>query len=173
MEPIHQRIHKSPPPVPILSQTNPLHAPNPTSWRSILILSPSTPRLSKWSLSLRFPHQNPLLSPLRATCSARLVLLGNASVNNLKFTRQQRNTDYTHSLRHPPLLELRELILRQGKLATYTRGACRKYEPVELIKRLQNVLKISLLQHVCAYVKLLLHSRQVSKRHLPYRENCF
>ena len=34
---------------------------NPTSWRYILILSsPSTPGFSKWSFSLRFPHQNPV-----------------------------------------------------------------------------------------------------------------
>jgi len=32
--------------------------PHPTSWKSILILSPSTPGSPKWSLSLRFPHQN-------------------------------------------------------------------------------------------------------------------
>ena len=39
--------------------------PHPTSWRSILILStPSTPRSPQWSLSLRFPHQDPIHLPL-------------------------------------------------------------------------------------------------------------
>jgi hypothetical protein len=31
-----------------------------TSWKSTLIILPSMPRSSKWSLSLRFPCQNPV-----------------------------------------------------------------------------------------------------------------
>ena len=58
---VHYRIHKSPPPVPILSQFDPVHtpSPHPTSWRSILILS-SHLRLSLPSglITSGFPNGN-------------------------------------------------------------------------------------------------------------------
>jgi hypothetical protein len=43
--------------------------PHPTAWRSILMLSYHLRLSSKWSLSLRFPHQNPAYaSPIPHTC---------------------------------------------------------------------------------------------------------
>ena len=64
---VHNHIYKCPPPVPILSEIYPVHAPHPTCWRSILILS--VPGSFKWSLSLRFSHHNPVCTlPLPHTC---------------------------------------------------------------------------------------------------------
>ena len=76
---VHHRIHKCPPPSPILNQIHLAHAPT-SHFLNIhfTIILPSMSEASKWSLSFRFPHQNPVyISPLPQTCyvSRHLILL--------------------------------------------------------------------------------------------------
>jgi hypothetical protein len=50
---VHNRIHKSAPPVPILSQIDPVHAsPSNLSQVHFNIILPSTPGSSKWYLKV-------------------------------------------------------------------------------------------------------------------------
>ena len=61
---VHYRTQKRPPTVPILGQPNPVHIP--TSHLLEIhpnIIHPSKPRSPQWSLSLRFPHQDPIRRP--------------------------------------------------------------------------------------------------------------
>ena len=72
---VHYYIHK----YPVLSQLDQSMPPHPTSWRYILILSSHLLLgLPSGLFPSGFPTKTlytPLLSPIRATCSAHLILL--------------------------------------------------------------------------------------------------
>jgi hypothetical protein len=71
-------VHKSPSPVPILTQTSLVHTtPLYFSKIHLNIILPSTSKLSYSSLSFWIYHQNPMCIPLPsmcATCPANLIL---------------------------------------------------------------------------------------------------
>ena len=71
----HYRIHSSTPPVPVMSQKNPVQD-IPYRFLKIHfdIIFPSTPRYSKWSFSFQTVHTF-LFFPTCATCSAHFFLL--------------------------------------------------------------------------------------------------
>ena len=67
---VHYRIHNSSLPVPILSHTNPVHAPPSYVWKihfNIILIS--TPMFFRWLLISGFPNQTPVsTSPVSHTC---------------------------------------------------------------------------------------------------------
>ena len=78
---VHHRTHKRPPPIPILSQLHPVPT-TPSQFLKIHlnIILPSMSWSPQWSLSLRFPYQNPVYAsplppPICAACPAHLILL--------------------------------------------------------------------------------------------------
>ena len=108
---VHYRTHKRPPPVSILGQPNPVHiltshlleiCPN--------IIHPSTPRSPQWSLSLRFPHQDPIQYFLLSSHkwhdfrqkiieSKMCVLISSSELSEILFILLRNQGDFTLRLR--------------------------------------------------------------------------
>ena len=99
---VHYCIQNSPPPVPILSQINPFHAPLSHFFKiHFNIIFPTMPGSSKWALSLKFPHQNPVCtSPLPHLCymprPSHLLDL----ITHIIFGEYRPLTSLLHSLFH-------------------------------------------------------------------------
>ena len=86
---VHYHIHKSMPPVPLLSQISPVHAPSHFLNIHFNIILPSKPRSSKWFLFMKSPHQNPEsppLFPICAMCPTHLIHVDH--LNNIWWALQ-------------------------------------------------------------------------------------
>ena len=104
---VHYRLYKCPPTLPLLSQINAVHDPTSCLLRIHLnIILPSTSAFPKWSLSLTIPHQSPdapLLSPIRATCPAQLILYD--LITRTIFSEEYRSLSSSlYSFLHSPVI---------------------------------------------------------------------
>ena len=91
---VHYRTHKRTPPVSILGQPNPVHMP--TSHLLEIypnIIRPSTPRSPQWSLSLRFPHQDPIYPSLLTHTLTKVLHNENTAKKFETFCCQMQSTD--------------------------------------------------------------------------------
>ena len=84
---LHYRIHKCPPPVPILSQINPVQ-PSSNLLKMNFNIIWTTPRSSKCSLSLRFSTGNSVLSDKALQCGVGVEMKPCCSCSDFLLLRQ-------------------------------------------------------------------------------------
>ena len=105
---VHYHIHKCPPPVSILNQLDPVHTLTSYFLKIHLnIILQSTPGSPKLSVSLRFPHQNPVYaSPLPHTRYMPLPSHSSLFITRTIFGEQYRSlsSSLCHFLHSPVTL---------------------------------------------------------------------
>jgi len=135
---VHYRMHNNLPPVPILSQNNPVYTPRHTSWKSILILSTHLRLgLPNGLFPSGFPTEplyTTLLSPVRATCPTHPVLLNfitrttlceeykllSSSLGSFLHSLLPRPSWAKYSPRHPTLKHTQPKFLPQCERPSFT-----------------------------------------------------
>jgi len=94
MEPVRSLQHLRAPVTCLYPEPHQSNSSPPSHFLNIryYYILPSTPGFFKWSLSLRFPHHNPVFTcplPHSATCPAHLILLN--FINRIIFDEEYRS----------------------------------------------------------------------------------